>query len=88
MLSRRLFVGSVGLLGLAGVVGADSTVQFFTDPDLFEAAIQAANTASEGKWDFAATNSQGPSAVVGFSDPLNFANPGPFNSVPGAPRYA
>ncbi len=84
MVSRRMIVGSFGLatLGLAAMAGADGTVQFFTDPALFDAAIQQAGKVSKGKWDFAATQSNPPSHVEGFSDPLNINNPGPFDSVP------
>ena len=84
MVSKRMVVGSFGLatLGLAAIARADGTVQFFTDPALFEVAIQDAGMVSKGKWDFAATNSQGPSGVVGFDDPLDINNPGPFDKVP------
>ncbi len=82
MVNRRIIVGSFGLFGWAGLVYADSTVDFFTDPALFDAALQAAGKVSKGKWDFAATNSQGPSATIGFSDPLDINNPGPFDKVP------
>ena len=82
MVSKRIVVASLGLFGLAGMVYADGTVEFFTDPGLFDAALEAAGKVSKGKWDFAATNSQGPSAILGFSDPLNINNPGPFDSVP------
>ncbi len=82
MLSKRIVVGSIGLFGLAGMVYADSTVDFFTNPDLFDAALAAAGKVSKGKWDFAATQSNPPSHVEGFSDPLNINNPGPFDFVP------
>ena len=84
MVCKRMIVRSFGLatFALAAVAGADGTVQFFTDPALFDAAVRQAGKVSKGKWDFAATNSVGPSGVVGFSDPLNINNPGPFDSVP------
>ncbi len=55
-------------------------------PTLARRPKQAAFNAVDGgrhsrRW-LAATNSVGPSGVVGFSDPLNINNPGPFDSVP------
>ena len=84
MLSKRIVVASFGVatFGLAAVAEAGATVEFFTDPFLFEQALQQAGKLPKGSWDFAATNSQGPSAIVGFSDPLDINNPGPFDSVP------
>ncbi len=84
MVSKRLVVGSFGLatLGLAAIAGTDGTVQFFTDPALFDAAIQQAGKVSKGKWDIDATHSQGPCSAIGFDDPLDINNPGPFDVVP------
>ena len=82
MASKRIVVASLGVFGIAGLVYADSTVEFFTDPALFDAALQQAGKVSKGKWDFAATNSQGPGADIAFPDPLDIKNPGPFDSVP------
>ncbi len=84
MASKRMIVGSFGLatLGLAAIAGADGTVQFFTDPALFDAAIQQAGNVSKGKWDIDASHSQGPCGPHLIDDPLDITNRFPFDEVP------
>ena len=47
MVSKRIVVASLGVFGIAGLVCADGTVDFFTDPGLFEAALSAAGKVSK-----------------------------------------
>ncbi len=84
MASKRMIVGSFGLatLGLAAIAGADGTVQFFTDPALFDAAIQQAGKVSKGNWDIDATHSVPPDEVHFFDDPLDITIGFPFDEVP------
>ncbi|MHC4209606.1 MAG: hypothetical protein ACYSWT_07810 [Planctomycetota bacterium] len=54
--------------------------QFFDDSGAFDAALGAAGKIPKGDW--ACQNNQGPSAILGFTSPLNINNPGPYDPGP------
>ncbi|MHC4414456.1 MAG: hypothetical protein ACYS0G_04150 [Planctomycetota bacterium] len=74
-MTRKIIVGGVGLFAMA--TAAQGQVQFFQDPVLFQSALGAAGKVSKGRWDL--QNNAGPSAILGFTSPLNNLNPGPYD---------